>query len=251
MPLVDLGSIEEAFRHTARTLTEAYEDSSERPNVASASPHILVEAAVRLLAVLSKMEQDDGFYTSLSEARASGTNDVHALTEHGIGLFSQLANWANALRLPQSFSEMRELTLALTLWMVRRDAEISQLEPVVDCLAYVANQIKAPTELEKLFAAASEIMDAVTPAIAQDIDHSQPGRPWRLLILNRAIIATRSHRPHLMEQAFQTLVDALPEDAVNFFREGMEQMDALDYPDPVREAMEKYFQLWCKPKTLH
>jgi hypothetical protein len=31
----------------------------------------------------------------------------------------------------------------------------------------------------------------------------------------------------------------------------MEQMDALDYPAPVRQVMEKYFQIWCTPKTLH
>jgi hypothetical protein len=54
-----------------------------------------------------------------------------------------------------------------------------------------------------------------------------------------------------MEQAFESLIEHLPEDAPSFFREGMEQMNALDYPEQVRAVMARYYQRWCVPERLH
>jgi hypothetical protein len=53
-----------------------------------------------------------------------------------------------------------------------------------------------------------------------------------------------------MEQAFEQLLIRLPEDAAGFFREGLQQMDIIGYPDHVRRVMEKFFQLTNNP-TLH
>ena len=54
-----------------------------------------------------------------------------------------------------------------------------------------------------------------------------------------------------MEAAFRVLIANLPDDASEFFREGMLQMDALDYPEVVRNVMEKYYRQWSMTKTLH
>jgi len=77
------------------------------------------------------------------------------------------------------------------------------------------------------------------------------GRPWRVLLLNHCIVATRSHNTGLMEDAFALLSARLPEDAARFFTEGMQQMDALDYPQRVREVMEKYHRRWTVNRSLH
>jgi hypothetical protein len=69
--------------------------------------------------------------------------------------------------------------------------------------------------------------------------------------MNQAIIATRSYRPELIEEAYQTLCRLLPNQAPDFFREGMEQMDALDYPQQIKEVVEKYYNIWSHPRTLH
>ena len=55
----------------------------------------------------------------------------------------------------------------------------------------------------------------------------------------------------LMEAAFAILISQLPEDATRFFSEGMEQMDALDYPPHVRQVMEKYHREWPVNRSLH
>ncbi len=54
-----------------------------------------------------------------------------------------------------------------------------------------------------------------------------------------------------MEAAFAILTSQLPEDATRFFSEGMEQMDALDYPPRVRQVMEKYHREWPVNRSLH
>jgi hypothetical protein len=105
--------------------------------------------------------------------------------------------------------------------------------------------------LEKLYALTGEIQLAVTPLLQKDLEKSNPGRPWRILLLNRAIIATRTHRPELIELAYDNLVRQLPEEAPQFFRQGMQQMVALDYPLPVRRVVEKYYNLWSVERTLH
>jgi hypothetical protein len=71
------------------------------------------------------------------------------------------------------------------------------------------------------------------------------------MLLNRSIVATRSHNTDLMEQAFTELSRHLPEDAGHFFTEGMQQMDALDYPEHVRRLMACYHRQWTLDRSLH
>ena len=54
-----------------------------------------------------------------------------------------------------------------------------------------------------------------------------------------------------METAFALLTRNLPEDASHFFSQGMQQMDALDYPSDVRKIMEKYHSDWPVNRPLH
>jgi hypothetical protein len=54
-----------------------------------------------------------------------------------------------------------------------------------------------------------------------------------------------------MEQAFDSLVEYMPDEAPAFFREGMEQMDVLNYPSQVRVVMELYHEEWCGRRVLH
>jgi hypothetical protein len=91
---------------------------------------------------------------------------------------------------------------------------------------------------------------AVSPVISQDLEKANPGRPWRVL-LTRSIVATRSHNAGLMEQAFAELTNSTPDDAGQFFTEGMQQMDALNYPEHVRAIMAKYHRQRNIDRSLH
>ena len=71
-----------------------------------------------------------------------------------------------------------------------------------------------------------------------------------MLLLNYAIVTTRTHDPTPMIAAFDTLVNYLPEEAAQFFAEGMGQLDRVGYPAPVREVIEHYYLVWST-STLH
>lgn len=252
IPPPDLSHLKEACRSAADTLREALEEQlDEVPETEANSPDILAEAFQQLMDTLRTLEFANG---DLGRGQADHQGQIRHLSnlgDHGMQLLMELAAWARRLGLAQTQRLLEGLTLPLALWIARHGGELSRLEVVVSALAALTNQSRAPAEMEDLYLAASEIMDAVASPIALDLDRANLGRPWRILVLNRAIIATRSHQPALMEQAFQNLEELLPEDAPGFFREGMEQMESLDYPDPVRTLMNRYYQLWCAPKTLH
>ncbi len=146
---------------------------------------------------------------------------------------------------------LQAFIIAMARWIAHNGGQLFILEPVVDALAETSNQSQDAQQLLGLYQAMSEIMDATVAAIRQDLEKNNPGRPWRLLHLNRAIVATRTHQPDIMEEAFSVLARDLPEDAPRFFSEGMEQMDLLNYPPHVREVMDRFFRKWSVNRALH
>jgi hypothetical protein len=216
------------------------------------SPRLLIDAMRKVLQLLDLLQTQGPSDTQGEAAVAAETEqDIHRLGEYGLNLLADLAVAAGRLGQEELSHELEALCLPFALWIARQGGELSTLEPVVNAIAFQANILREPSALEKLYAVTGEIQLAVTPLLQKDLEKSNPGRPWRFLLLNRAIIATRTHRPELIELAYENLVRQLPEEAPEFFRQGMEQMVALDYPQPVRRVVEKYYNLWSVDRTLH
>ena len=95
-----------------------------------------------------------------------------------------------------------------------------------------------------------EIMQATSLRISDETG-SEQNHPWRLLVINRALIAMRSQNPEHMEPVFDHLVDTLPDDAALFFEQGMEQIESADCPEPVRQIITRYFQAFGSKRVLH
>ena len=129
--------------------------------------------------------------------------------------------------------------------------QINRLELVVNSFAAWANELQDTVQIAELARVVREIIDAASEKLRRDLDQSNPMRPWRIINLNYGIVATRSHDPDLMDEAFAVLVENLPQDARAFFREGMQQMDIVGYPDEVREVVERYDRMWGSGNTLH
>jgi phosphoketolase len=146
------------------------------------------------------------------------------------------------LGVPKVKSDLDLLAVTVGDWIIRHHGEIRTLEPIVNGLAVMANELHEPSSLEAMAAFMDQVIKATTTEIIADADKTDSGRPWRVMQLNRAIVATRSHNTELMARVFDELIQSLPEDASEFFREGMRQMGVVDYPARVRAVMNDYFQ---------
>jgi HPt (histidine-containing phosphotransfer) domain-containing protein len=195
------------------------------------------------------VERVDSDRASGTQSRLS-TEEFTELADFAIELARQLAGIADALRNDQLQKLSRKLELSAALWAAEQGAYLNSLEAVTDTLAALANGTHAADDLRVLGDAMETVIGAAAPVVKHDLDKANPGRPWRVLNLNACIVATRCHDPERMRAAFDRLVDTLPEEAPAFFREGMRQMDALDYPPHVREVVAEYHRRFSD-RQLH
>ena len=246
---VDISYIADELRAHSQELLDAFEDQDDDTD---SDPQLLLQALDDLFDGLRRLE-DEGppVASSMDDANQSPFIDVRALGEHGIDLLARLAALADRLLLPQQARAIEELTLPLACWIARHGGELTYLGPVVNGAANLANRLDKPSDLGELHGLLTEIVNAVDPEVSQENPTADTNRPWRILLINRAIVATRSHRPELMDQAFESVAEYLPEEAPSFFREGMEQMDALNYPPQVRAVMLRFHERWCSRRVLH
>ncbi len=248
MNTIDLNTLDETFKDLATQLIEAQATAHPALPQTTDSPVLLAEAMQKvfnLLRVLQKKPSTDASETNQE-------HDIHTLGDYGFNLLADLSSVAGGgLGLDELSQELEALSFPLAIWITRQGGILSTLEPIVNTIARQANSVREPFALEQLYELTEEIQQAVAPTLQQDLEKTNPGRPWRLLLLNRAIIATRTHRPELIEVAYENLVQHLPEEAPRFFREGMQQMVALNYPQPVRNVVKKYYDMWSVERTLH
>ena len=242
------------IRYIASRLDEIGEDLQRGWEEASApiEPHplVLLGGLDRVLDILGSADAESSTDFARNIHEITGSNPELVL-EHGLRLIVQLAELAQRLGLLQQARALEQLSLPLSCWMLRHGCELPHPEPVVNAMALLANSLRQPEHLAELFGLMNEVMAGIGIERALEMESSHPTRPWRVLLLNRAIVATRSRQPTLMEEAFETVVEQLREDAPDFFREGMGQMEALDYPPEVREVMQRYFEAWCVGQRLH
>ena len=242
----DLTGLNDTFTELASRLIEAVPADPAQQDQAN-SPSLLAEAMQKVFDLLRIIQKTD----STEAGQAADEPNLHTLGDYGFNLLADLSSIAGSHKLDELSLELEGLSLPFALWLARQGGTLSTLEPIVNALSRQANSVREPIALEQLYELTGEIQQAVAPALQQDLEKTNPGRPWRLLVLNRAIIATRSHRPELIVSAYDSLLQHLPEEAPGFFREGMQQMVALNYPQPVRHVVEKYYNLWSVERTLH
>lgn len=174
--------------------------------------------------------------------------DAAHIGDYGMQVFADLMAWAGQLGLTDAHRALITAAPVLGDWITRHGGVIRSPEPVVDALALAANSTRDPLELTELVEFMSRMLTAFSRALQSDLENTNPGRPWRVLHLNRAIAATRSHDLALMTRIFDEFVQVLPQDAPRFFSEGANEMDRLNYPAPVRAVIERYYREWSLRK---
>jgi hypothetical protein len=216
------------------------------------SPHNLLAAMDQAIDVMMRADADSSVQNEMS-AESIGLleeKDISQIGQYALDLLEAMVSFVQNKTGEQNRDLLR-LSLPISLWVARRGGKLSQIDMVVNSLAGYANEVKESHLLAELASVIKEVIDACDDNIKQDLEQTNMMRPWRILNLNYGIVATRSHQPELIEQAYDALVKNLPQDARGFFKEGLQQMDIVGYPDEVREVVERYNKMWGTDSVLH
>jgi hypothetical protein len=206
------------------------------------NPQTLKQAYNQLCDVIERIEA--------SPANQLLSDELNEIANNGIELHIESLQWAEHLRAQAIVPELKKSLISLAAWAGRHHCELEQIEVIVNILGEYCNQVREPKELEDIAYLSMDVIASVPKKIKLDRDKNNPGRPWRILLLNNAIIATRSNQDNLIEQAYQLIGQYLPEDATDFFSQALKQMDIVGYPDNVRILVRRYYELWTN-KTQH
>ena len=144
----------------------------------------------------------------------------------------------------EATDEFADLTLGIALWAVRHGIAIERVEPIANALAVRSNRAANPQELAAVFGLMQGLIAHVEPALAPDLERSDPQRPWRILHANFAITAIRTEDPALMDYAFDALDRALPDEAAGFYSEALARALNPRIPPKVRERIEARHLKW-------
>lgn len=237
---VSLADAERRYKNASAVIMAAY-DALTPVARDQVTPHQLDAAVEQFLAAGKKIE-------ATSTQTRPDPDEVSRLGDYGISFLTDLSVWARRLNLNEIEPEFDYVVVAFADWTARHAGQLRTIEPLVDALANLANRTREPQPLEHLTHLMTRLIRATAPLARTGVGQSFPTRPWRLLHLNRGIVATRTKNTALMEEVFDELVSDVPGDAHEFFAEGMQQMDKFDYPAQVRTVMTRYFDRWTRAR---
>lgn len=215
------------------------------------SPKNLLAAMVQAIDVMQRAEAD---ISSEPSENSVEEKDISQIGDYVLTLIEGLIGHVQASSDEKAATQGRalvRLTLPVAMWVAHCGGRLDKLDLVVNALADYANEFRKPEQLTGLARVIATIIQAASAVVKHDLEQTNAMRPWRILHLNYGIVATRSHEPKLIEAAYDALVKNFPQDARQFFREGMQQMDIIGYPQAVREVVERYNKKWGSESTLH
>jgi hypothetical protein len=212
--------------------------------------HHLVPAMMQAIDVMARADSEFATKRDHDDRPPLTANEVSEIGEYALSLLEALVANEEAETRRQN-RELMRLAIPISVWVAEHGGRLQLIELAVNSLAGYANELTDTLQLADLCRVFEKIINAVSDDIRSDLEQANAMRPWRVLNLNYGIVATRSHNPELIEHAYEALIKNLPQDARQFFREGMQQMDIIGYPEEVRAVVEKYDQLWGSESTLH
>ncbi len=249
---MDFSFTPEAFRDLFHNAVEPYLDDELKGEENVNSPRNLLIAMDQAIDVMVRADADSVLRkdTSAESTAMLEEKDISKIGRYALNLLESMAAFVENKTGEQN-RELLRLSLPLSLWVARHGGKLSQIDMLVNSFAGYANEISEPHLLAELTLIIREIIDACDDELHRDLEQTNMMRPWRILNLNYGIVATRSHQPELIEHAYDVLVKNLPQDAREFFKEGLQQMDVVGYPDEVREVVERYNKMWGSEGLLH
>lgn len=249
IPPPDLSWFTERFLAAARELADNWSESAQQPASDEAPPELLIDAMCQLIDLLRS--HDSELAPTDPEPSAATGPGISELGEYGISMLDEFARLHVELGMGEPVTWER-LSLSMARWVVEHEGEIDSPQLAVNALARIANQNGNLGVLESLHAIMCEMIESTAPPDESGpVADSPLSQAFRMLLVNRAIVATRTLSPLCMEQAFDAIVQHFPEQAPQFFAEGEIEVHKRGYPQEVAEVIVRYANAWPLPRTLH
>jgi len=169
-------------------------------------------------------------------------DEISHIGEQGLTLIDNLVYLLASHNLEFDRRDLEQVALVIAQWVITHQGQLTQIQSIVDGLAYLANALKDKSMLAQMANFMGQVANACSDQIKYDLDNSDPFRPWLVLNINSGIVATRSQNLEIMRNVFTELIQMLPMDAPGFFKEGMSEMIKLNYPEPVRELVQEFYE---------
>lgn len=193
----------------------------------------MIDALNQVFAIIAAVNKRDEELTE---------DEITDVGDQGLLLIDNLVYKLITQNLESHKHDVEQVALVIANWVIKHNGVLTNIHSVVDGLAYMANEVEDKVSLLQLSTFMTKVAHFCSSVIQHDLDNSDPSRPWRALNMNRGIVATRTHDLEIMRTIFADLIKAIPLDAPIFFKEGMSEMVRLNYPQPVRELMQEFYE---------
>lgn len=232
--------LREQFLPLASAVNAAYRERFGGAGLGANDAIALAAAVADFLAVSAQLDAEYGADNALPlrDAASAADEALRCATELDVWLDRfELASWRPALQATM---------LGIGLWAMRHQLPLASPEPIVNALAFRANEASSTQETAAAFALMQGFIAHLAPQLAADLERSNPERPWRLLNLNFAITAIRSGDAALMRFAFDTLNANLPDERAGFYAEACALAAQPGFPLETRALIEAEQARWAR-----
>lgn len=247
VPPADIHWFAEYFSETWELMRDQLEtsDSEVSPEV---SIETLYDAMEQLIDVLLTYEEQLNYPED--DTSSSIQPDLADLNDYGLSILESLCQYSLEMELDMDSHQWEKLSISLALWGVHHGADLCSFTLITNGLAHIANNVTTLKHLEYLYTTMSEVLDAAAMETIDEALFNDPNHPWRVLLFNRAIVATRTLSAQLIKEAFSSIEEHLPEEAPNFFSEGLAHLEEEEFPDETKRLVAEFYQN-CQKPLLH
>jgi hypothetical protein len=225
------------LKSAAREIVAAF-DLSGLPPGGKITPAMLVDA---LDVFFDDCERIDREYGPTSEVLGE---DVSGLADQIFECLHDLGNWSDKLKLRGARIAVIDISLEVAQWCMRHKGQLRQIGPLVAALANRANLAGSLDACLALSDAYEAVIVNVSARLQADHTSTDPLRPWRQLLLNSAIVSTRSRDTNKMERAFKRMEAHLPSECPAFFKQAAHQVAGLGFSPEARQLVQTRSAKW-------
>lgn len=222
----------DSINDAKKTITVLTDTLKRKGEPADAEVFGMIAALQQLFEIAGAVDQQGDALTP---------EEITDIGDQGLTLIDNLLHQLASQNYDSDRQDVQQVALVIAQWTITHHGVLTNIQSVVDALATLANATQDKTSLTQLAGFMGQLVHACGDVLKHDLDNSNPARPWRVLNINRGIVATRSHDLAVINTVYSELIQALPMDAPVFFKEGMSEMVRLNYPESVRELVQEFY----------